>query len=221
MACEACSAPRWQATVAVAGVSAVEHPPCSDPHALATEGVETRIVGVDRTGRVDPAAVADAVDDTTALVSIMCVNTRPARCSRSWIVAPCEGANPRVRVMSRRSGFGRYPVSSSMARCRLISIAAHKIYGPKRAGALSCARARSLSRITAAARNPDCARARTMCRHRGPGRGARLLAPPPPRMALRVRCAAVPRQARRTRARRFAQRRARRDRPICVARSTS
>ena len=121
-------------------VSAIEHPAVLETaRALAAEGIELRIVAVDAEGRVDAAKVGEAVDATTALVSIMHVNnetgaTQPiAALSRA-----AKARNPRVAVhVDAVQSFGRYPVSfHRWPDVDLVSIAGHKIYGPKGVGAL-------------------------------------------------------------------------------------
>src|SRR5689334_2000372 len=76
-------------------VSAVEHPAVLETaHALADEGVEVRVVPVDREGRVSPAAVAERVDATTGLVSIMHVN------NETGAVQPTEAWSRAVKAVN-------------------------------------------------------------------------------------------------------------------------
>jgi len=121
-------------------ISAVEHPAVLETaHALASEGVEVRVVGVDAFGRVDSSAVADAVDESTALVSIMHVNNETGAVQPiAELSRRAKARNPRVLVhVDAVQAFGRYPVSfANWPDVDLVSVAAHKIYGPKGAGAL-------------------------------------------------------------------------------------
>jgi cysteine desulfurase len=121
-------------------LSAIEHPAVLETAAsLAGDGVEVRRVGVGPDGRVAPEAVADAVDDTTQLVSVMHVNNETgavqpvAELARA---AKAKHAKALVHVDAVQA-FGRYPVSfTRWEAVDMVSVAGHKIYGPKGAGAL-------------------------------------------------------------------------------------
>jgi cysteine desulfurase len=121
-------------------LSAVEHHAVLETaRCLEGEGAEARIVQVDHDGCVDPAAVEAAVDGGTVLVSIMHVN------NETGAVQPVVELSRRVKAKNPATivhvdavqSFGRYPVSfTAWPDVDLISVAAHKIYGPKGAGAL-------------------------------------------------------------------------------------
>ena len=123
-------------------LSAVEHHAVLET-AKCLEGedpaVEARVVAVDADGCVDPAAVEAAVDEGTVLVSIMHVNNETGAVQPvPELSRRAKARNPRALVhVDAVQSFGRYPVSfTAWPDVDLVSVAAHKIYGPKGAGAL-------------------------------------------------------------------------------------
>lgn len=104
--------------------------------ALEREGTKVTYLPVDREGRVDPERVAGALTDRTVLVSLMYANNeigtvQPVAevgrlCRERGVLFHCDAAQ----------AFGQLDVQVERDAIDLLSISAHKMYGPKGVGAL-------------------------------------------------------------------------------------
>jgi cysteine desulfurase len=105
---------------------------------LEKEGFAVTYVDVDKDGRVNPAAVAKAMTDKTILVSIMHAN------NEIGTINPIEEIGEVVKSTGKGALFhidavqsvGKIPFDVNRARADLVSMSAHKMYGPKGVGAL-------------------------------------------------------------------------------------
>ncbi|MFN2239434.1 MAG: cysteine desulfurase family protein [Thermoanaerobaculia bacterium] len=117
--------------------SSIEHPSVLAPlRALEKKGVALTLLPVDREGFVDPDALREAIRPSTVLVSIMAANGEIGTIQPvAQIAEIC-----RERSVSFHSdatqAVGKIPFDTSRMGCDLLSISAHKIYGPKGVGAL-------------------------------------------------------------------------------------
>jgi cysteine desulfurase len=117
--------------------SMVEHKAVLDTCAfLATEGFEVTYLKPDAHGRIEASAVADAIREDTLLASIMHVNNELGTINDiAAIGAVCRAQNVLFHVDAAQS-FGKLAINVADMCIDLLSISAHKLYGPKGMGAL-------------------------------------------------------------------------------------
>jgi cysteine desulfurase len=118
--------------------SAIEHHAILHPceYMQQAAGVGTRIIPVDRTGRVEPDAVMACIDASTALVSVMHAN------NETGVIQPIDD----IATICAEHGVpfhtdavqsvGKIPFDVKATPVSFASISAHKMYGPKGVGAL-------------------------------------------------------------------------------------
>jgi len=117
--------------------SSTEHKAVLDTcKALERRGYTVTYLSVDEYGRVSPDAVRDAITDETTLVSIMWANNEIGTlndikaigrvCKEEGVLFHCDAVQ----------GLGKLPFDVNDVQVDLVSITAHKMYGPKGVGAL-------------------------------------------------------------------------------------
>lgn len=122
-------------------VGATEHPAVLAPaRRLAEAGAELVVVGVDRHGRLDAAALASAIDAGTGLVCIMLANHETGVIHDVAAAADLAHAQGALLVCDATQAAGRLPIAAAALGADAIACSAHKLYGPPGAGALWLAR---------------------------------------------------------------------------------
>lgn len=114
-----------------------EHPSVIEAcRACKTDGGKLTLVSVAANGLVDSEALAEAIDDETALVSVMAAN------SEIGVLQPLESIG---RLCAERGvllhsdaaqAVGKIPLPLADGSIDLLSFSGHKIYGPKGIGVL-------------------------------------------------------------------------------------
>ena len=121
-------------------VSAIEHDAILDTARRldAAGSAAVTVVGCDRGCRIDPEAVAAAVRSDTVCVSVMLVNNETGTVQDIARIAELvHRRNPRTLVHTDAAqAVGRVRVVPEELGVDLVTIVAHKIYGPKGVGAL-------------------------------------------------------------------------------------
>jgi cysteine desulfurase len=119
--------------------SSIEHHAVLHPceYLRRKEGFEITCLPVDAEGRVDPDSVRDALRDDTVLVSIMAANNEIGTLQPvAEIGALCRERGVLFHTDAVQ-WFGKEPFTHiEQFQADLVSICAHKFYGPKGAGAL-------------------------------------------------------------------------------------
>ena len=148
-------------------ISAIEHHAVSEPcKVLERRGFKVSVVKVDKFGLVDPADIKKEITDKTILISVMHAN------NEIGVIQPIA----EISRIAKEKGIqmhsdcvqtvGHIPVNVADLGVDMLSLSAHKFYGPKGVGALYI---RKGTRVETFLHGGDQERGRRATTHNTPG----------------------------------------------------
>jgi len=134
MALKGFAAGRKQAAMAI---SEIEHSSLIAPaQNLQQHGWQLDLIESDSAGRVSPAAVSEVINDETCLVSVMLANNETGVIQDVAAISDVAREREVIVHTDAVQAAGKITVDFAATGAHMMSLSAHKLYGPKGVGAL-------------------------------------------------------------------------------------